>query len=230
MAAIFCPGSMTVTVSGSHPETSLPEASAWDALGSSYALIGTASHQPPLVGTTLFLSFDRVADLPPPLLTPEAAAAEQLAEAHPAISPATTTPIPTPHAAAGTHAQPPSPSPADQLAQGTMLQHPIKPEQARPPQEQTTFVLGSFEAAEQLTDSSPSSATTTPRSSLSPSRPASPFPGLLRADQAVHPALAAGQPADGSKVLQGPACSKDVVAKHQVTVSLASSALCWVQG
>ena len=216
MADIFCPGSMTVTVSGSHPETSLPEASAWDALGSSYALIGTASHQPPLVGTTLFLSFDRVADLAPPLLTPKAAAAEQLAAAHSGISSAATTP--SSEALAGANAQPHSPPQAEQLAQGTMLQHPIKPEQARPPQEQTTFMLGSFEAAEQLTDSSPSSATTTPRSSLSPSRPASPFPGLLRADQAVHPALAAGRPADGSKVLQGPACSKDVVAKHQVGV------------
>ena len=208
MAGIFCPGSMTVTVSGSHPETSLPEAAAWDALGSSYALIGTASHQPRLVGTTLFLSFDRVADLPPPVLTPEAAAAEQLQDTDPAISAATAMP---PHAPLQPEQHPGS-TPATQHGQQAAQAQAL----ARSPgKDGSTSVLGSFEAADRLSDDCPSSASTTPRSSFGPSRPESPFPqpGLLRPEHTVYPA---GQPAAACKVPSGPASQKDVLAKHQV--------------
>ena len=208
VAGIFCPGSMTVTVSGSHPEISLPEAAAWDALGSSYALIGTASHQPPLVGTTLFLSFDRVANLPPPVLTPEAAAAQQLQDTDLAISAATAVP---PHALLQPGQHPgstPAPQHAQQAPEAQALAQSSKKDGA-------TFVLGSFEAADRLSDDCPSSATTTPRSSCGPSRPESPFPlpGLLKHEHTVYPA---GPPAAACRAPSGPASQKDVLGKHQV--------------
>ena len=221
VAGIFAPGSMTVTVSGSHPEAVLPGPNAWEELGSSYALIGTASHQPPLVGSTLFLSFDRVAELAQPLLTPEAVAAEQLAQ-H----------APNQHG-------PGEAAPGKEATEEAELFH--SPMAPGPQQDGSTFTLGSFEAPDRLSssDTGASSSSTTPRSSLSPPRetlgshadspdshlecllqsPDSPCPqGLLRPEQLTLPALPAGQAPDPLKSPKGPLSAKEVLAKHSAHV------------
>ena len=256
VADVFRPGSMTVTLSGAHPATSLCEASPWRELPG-YALTGTARHSPAGQDATLFLSFDR-------------SAAPAVQPVRPACSPAAQ-PAPQPPVQAGSPGvqrsgplvcpvQPRRVADAESAATGSLShsvgfleqpqqslgsspgagsmrasplgssppactvlgfwQQPAAAKPGRAPCADGSSACGSPPAApsmlssslpartaspalsEAFPDENPSSASTTPRSSLSDSRPGS--PGLLLASAGKR---VAGKPTGGSP--NAPALSLD---------------------